>query len=98
MIANIPLIIYMSGILEAMKVFFVSVLWGLLWWNIIIGAANSRREKKPVHKDVIKRNIINQLLQEYDIANAEDNQVHVVNVFPSQLEDVKKLSECVASI
>ena len=37
----------------------------------------ARREKKPVHKVVMtegKRNIIQQLLQEYDIENAEDIQ------------------------
>ena len=37
----------------------------------------ARREKKPVHKDVMtegKRNIIQQLLQEYDIETAEDIQ------------------------
>ena len=36
-----------------------------------------RREKKPVHKVVMtegKRNIIQQLLQEYDIETAEDIQ------------------------
>lgn len=35
----------------------------------------ARREKKPVHKVVMtegKRNIIQQLLQEYDIETAED--------------------------
>ena len=35
------------------------------------------REKKPVHKVVMtegKRNIIQQLLQEYDIENVEDIQ------------------------
>ena len=37
----------------------------------------ARREKKPVHKVVMtegKRNIIQQLLQEYDIETAEDIQ------------------------
>ena len=37
----------------------------------------ARREKKPVHKVVKKkkkRNIIHQLLQEYDIETAEDIQ------------------------
>lgn len=37
----------------------------------------ARREKKPVHKVVMtegKRNIIHQLLQEYDIETAEDIQ------------------------
>lgn len=37
----------------------------------------ARREKKPVHKVVMtegKRNIIQQLLQEYDIEIAEDIQ------------------------
>lgn len=37
----------------------------------------ARREKKPVHKVVItegKRNIIQQLLQEYNIETAEDIQ------------------------
>ena len=37
----------------------------------------ARRGKKPVHKVVMtegKRNIIQQLLQEYDIENAEDIQ------------------------
>ena len=37
----------------------------------------ARREKKPIHKVVMtegKRNIIQQLLQEYDIETAEDIQ------------------------
>ena len=37
----------------------------------------ARREKKPVHKVVMtegKRNIIQQLIQEYDIETAEDIQ------------------------
>ncbi len=37
----------------------------------------ARREKKPVHKVLMtegKRNIIQQLLQEYDIETAEDIQ------------------------
>ncbi len=37
----------------------------------------ARREKKPVHKVVVtegKRNIIQQLLQEYDIETADDIQ------------------------
>lgn len=37
----------------------------------------ARREKKPVHKVVMtegKRNIIQQLLQEYDIETTEDIQ------------------------
>ncbi len=37
----------------------------------------ARREKKPVHKVVMtegKRNIIHQLLQEYDIETTEDIQ------------------------
>ena len=34
----------------------------------------ARREKKPVHKIVMKANIIQQLLQEYDIETAEDIQ------------------------
>ena len=37
----------------------------------------AKREKKPVHKVVMtegKRNIIQQLLQEYDIETAEDIQ------------------------
>ena len=37
----------------------------------------AKREKKPVHKVVMtegKRNIIHQLLQEYDIETAEDIQ------------------------
>ena len=38
----------------------------------------ARREKKPVHKVVMtegKRNIIQQLLQEYDIETAEENGI-----------------------
>ena len=43
----------------------------------------ARREKKPVHKVVMtegKRNIIQQLLQEYDIETAEDIQDALMNI------------------
>ena len=47
--------------------------YGYRTWHFIM----ARREKKPVHKVVMtegKRNIIQQLLQEYDIETAEDIQ------------------------
>ena len=49
----------------------------------------ARREKKPVHKVVMtegKRNIIQQLLQEYDIETAEDIQ--------DALKDLLGLIQC----
>lgn len=46
----------------------------------------ARREKKPVYKVVMtegKRNIIQQLLQEYDIETAEDIQDALKNHYQS---------------
>lgn len=51
----------------------------------------ARREKKPVHKVVMtegKRNIIQQLLQEYDIETAEDIQDALKDLLGGTIEDI----------
>ena len=51
----------------------------------------ARREKKPVHKVVMtegKRNIIQQLLQEYDIETAEDIQDVLKNLLDGTIKEM----------
>ncbi len=51
----------------------------------------ARREKKPVHKVVMtegKRNIIQQLLQEYDIETAEDIQDALKDLFGGTIKEM----------
>ena len=51
----------------------------------------ARREKKPVHKVVMtegKRNIIQQLLQEYDIETAEDIQDALKDLFGGTIKEI----------
>ena len=51
----------------------------------------ARREKKPVHKVVMtegKRNIIQQLLQEYDIETAEDIQDALKNLLGGTIREM----------
>lgn len=51
----------------------------------------ARREKKPVHKVVMtegKRNIIQQLLQEYDIETAEDIQDALKDLLGSTIKEM----------
>lgn len=51
----------------------------------------ARREKKPVHKVVMtegKRNIIQQLLQEYDIETAEDIQDALKNLLGGTIKEM----------
>ena len=52
----------------------------------------ARREKKPVHKVVMteeKRNIIQQLLQEYDIETAEDIQDALKDLLGGTIKEMK---------
>ena len=51
------------------------------------------REKKPVHKVVMtegKRNIIQQLLQEYDIQSAEDIQEALKDLLGGTIKEMMK--------
>lgn len=54
----------------------------------------ARREKKLVHKVVMtegKRNIIQQLLQEYDIETAEDIQDALKDLLGGTIKEMKTL-------
>ena len=51
----------------------------------------ARREKQPVHKVVMtegKRNIVHQLLEEYDIQTAEDIQEALKDLLGSTLKEM----------
>ena len=53
----------------------------------------AKREKKPVHKVVMtegKRNIIQQLLQEYDIETAEDIQDALKDLLGGNIKEMMK--------
>lgn len=52
------------------------------------------REKKPVHKVQMtegKRNIIHQLLQEYDIETADDIQDALKDLLGGTIKEMKKI-------
>ena len=59
----------------------------------------ARREKKPVHKVVMtegKRNIIQQLLQEYDIETAEDIQDVLKDLLGGTIKELSRIEPYVS--